>query len=46
MQLSEMEEEMDQRIQAAERKTRDQVGPTPPQTQAHDTPYNTEEMAF
>lgn len=28
MQLSEMEEEMDQRIHAAERKTRDQVGPT------------------
>lgn len=27
MQLSEMEEEMDQRIHAAERKTRDQVGP-------------------
>lgn len=26
MQLSEMEEEMDQRIHAAERKTRDQVG--------------------
>lgn len=29
MQLSEMEEEMDQRIQAAERKTREQVGLTP-----------------
>lgn len=28
MQLSEMEEEMDQRIHAAERKTRDQVGHT------------------
>lgn len=27
MQLGEMEEEMDQRIHAAERKTRDQVGP-------------------
>lgn len=27
MQLSEMEEEMDQRIHATERKTRDQVGP-------------------
>ena len=26
MQLSEMEEEMDQRIHAAERKTREQVG--------------------
>ncbi len=28
MQLSEMEEEMDQRIHAAERKTREQVGQT------------------
>ena len=28
MQLSEMEEEMDQRIHAAERKTREQVGRT------------------
>jgi len=28
MQLSEMEEEMDQRIHAAERKTREQVGHT------------------
>lgn len=33
MQLSEMEEEMDQRIHAAERKARDQVGPT--QTRRH-----------
>lgn len=36
MQLSEMEEEMDQRIQAAERKTREQVGSTlSPQTDVH-----------
>lgn len=34
MQLSEMEEEMDQRIQATERKTREQVGPIP-------SPHNT-----
>lgn len=34
MQLSEMEEEMDQRIQATERKTREQVGPIP---SPHDT---------
>lgn len=36
MQLSEMEEEMDQRIHAAERKTREQVIQT--QTHTHTNP--------
>lgn len=39
MQLSEMEEEMDQRIHVAERRTRDQVGDT--QTQVYKTHSNT-----
>lgn len=38
MQLSEMEEEMDQRIQATERKTREQVGQTPTPHDTHTRP--------
>lgn len=41
MQLSEMEEEMDQRIHAAERKTRDQVGPAQTRRICSSIPSNT-----
>lgn len=44
MQLSEMEEEMDQRIHAAERKTRDQVSHT--QTQVYKTYENAQRWFF